>query len=105
MEKYTNTHKELSEIIDSVKNIEGFPLGYEKDIIALSDPPNFTACPNLFIKEFIINNGKPYFEETDNYYCEPFAGDISEGKTDAAYMAHTYHTKVPYKAIIKYIEH
>ena len=30
---------------------------------------------------------------------------MSEGKTDAIYTAHTYHTKVPYKAIMRYILH
>jgi hypothetical protein len=26
--------------------IEGFPLGEDEDILALSDPPYYTACPN-----------------------------------------------------------
>ena len=30
---------------------------------------------------------------------------MSEGKTDPIYMAHTYHTKVPHKAIMQYILH
>ncbi len=32
-------------------------------------------------------------------------GDVSEGKNDPIYNAHSYHTKVPHKAIMKYIEH
>ena len=31
--------------------------------------------------------------------------DVSEGKNDPIYNAHSYHTKVPYKAIIPFIEH
>ncbi|NLM29095.1 MAG: DNA methylase, partial [Methanomicrobiales archaeon] len=37
--------------------------------------------------------------------CEPFAADVSEGKNDPIYNAHSYHTKVPHKAIMRYILH
>lgn len=97
--------KLTKEDIDKVRNIEGFPIGTDEDIIALSDAPYYTACPNPFIEEFIKENGTPYDEATDNYHREPFAADVSEGKNDPIYMAHTYHTKVPYKAIMKYIKH
>src|SRR5690606_29153051 len=62
-------------------------------------------CPNPFIKDFIKANGSEYIESADNYSREPYVADVSEGKTDPIYMAHTYHTKVPYKAIMNYIEH
>lgn len=91
--------------IDKVRNIEGFPIGTDEDIIALSDAPYYTACPNPFIEEFIRENGTPYDEATDDYHKEPFAADVSEGKTDPIYMAHSYHTKVPHKAIMQYILH
>lgn len=91
--------------IDTVRHIEGFPNGRDEDIIALADAPYYTACPNPFIEEFIAENGTPYNETTDDYHREPFASDVSEGKTDAIYTAHTYHTKVPYKAIMRYILH
>lgn len=91
--------------IDSVRHIEGFPKGKDEDIIALSDAPYYTACPNPFVAEFIAEHGTPYNEEQDTYHREPFAADVSEGKGDAIYNAHTYHTKVPYKAIMRYILH
>lgn len=97
--------KLTKEDIDKVRDIEGFPIAKDEDIIALSDAPYYTACPNPFIKEFIEENGTPYHEETDDYHCEPFAADVSEGKTDPIYMAHTYHTKVPFKAIMRYVLH
>ena len=97
--------KLTKEDIDKVRNIEGFPIGTDEDIIALSDAPYYTACPNPFIEEFIKENGTPYDEATDDYHREPFAADVSEGKNDPIYMAHTYHTKVPYKAIMRYILH
>lgn len=89
--------------IDKVRHIEGFPIGSDEDIIALSDAPHYTACPNPFIEEFIRENGTPYDEATDDYHREPFAADVSEGKHDPMYMAHSYHTKVPYRAIMRYI--
>lgn len=91
--------------IDKVRNIEGFPIAKDEDIIALSDPPYYTACPNPFIEDFIRENGKPYDEATDDYHREPFAADVSEGKNDPIYNAHSYHTKVPHKAIMRYILH
>lgn len=97
--------KLTKEDIDKVRHIEGFPIGTDEDIIALSDAPYYTACPNPFIEGFVRENGTPYDEATDDYHCEPFAADVSEGKNDPIYMAHSYHTKVPHKAIMRYILH
>ncbi|MDA8227471.1 MAG: DNA methyltransferase [Desulfitobacterium hafniense] len=97
--------KLTKEQIDKVRNIEGFPIAKDEDIIALSEPPYYTACPNPFIEDFIKEHGKPYDEATDTYHREPFAADVSEGKSDPIYNAHSYHTKVPYKAIMRYILH
>jgi hypothetical protein len=97
--------KLTKEDIDRVRDIEGFPIAKDEDIIALSRPPYYTACPNPFIEDFIREHGTPYNEDTDDYHREPFSADISEGKNDPIYMAHTYHTKVPYKAIVRYILH
>lgn len=97
--------KLTKEDIDKVRNIEGFPIGTDEDIIALSDAPFYTACPNPFIEDFIKEYGTPYDETTDDYHREPFAADVSEGKHDPMYMAHSYHTKVPYRAIMHYILH
>ncbi len=86
------------------RKIEGFPIGADEDILALSDPPYYTACPNPFIADFIKHYGKPYDPKVP-YSREPFAADVSEGKNDPIYNAHTYHTKVPHKAIMRYILH
>lgn len=93
------------EDIDKIRGREGFPLATDEAIIASSDAPYYTMCPNPFIYDFVRANGTPYDEASDTYRCEPFATDISEGKSDPIYMAHSYHTKVPYKAIKKYIMH
>jgi DNA modification methylase len=86
------------------RKIEGFPIGSDEDILALSDPPYYTACPNPWIGNFIKHYGKPY-DPNEPYSREPFAADVSEGKSDPIYNAHTYHTKVPHKAIMRYILH
>jgi DNA modification methylase len=87
------------------RNIPGFPIGTDEDILALSDPPYYTACPNPFLVQFVMANGKPFIPDTDNYHREPFAADVSEGKNDPIYNAHSYHTKVPHKAIMRYVLH
>lgn len=97
--------KMTKEDIDKVRDIEGFPDAKDEDIIALSNPPYYTACPNPFISDFIENIGSKFDENTDNYHREPFSADVSEGKNDPFYMAHGYHTKVPHKAIMRYILH
>jgi len=86
------------------KNIEGFPIGEDEDILALSDPPYYTACPNPFIEDFIKLYGKS-FDLNDSYHREPFTADVTEGKNHPIYNAHSYHTKVPHKAIMRYILH
>lgn len=84
------------------RKTDGFPLGDDEDILAMSDPPYFTACPNPFL--FDVFKARP--ESDDQAYTkEPFAADVSEGKHDPVYKAHTYHTKVPPKAILRYLEH
>jgi DNA modification methylase len=91
--------------LEKVRHIEGFPLGTDEDICALSDPPYYTAYPNPHLADFIAQHGTPYDEVTDNYHREPFIGDVSEGKSDRIYRVHSYHTKVPHQAIQEFIEH
>jgi DNA modification methylase len=100
--------EELRKKLPELKQIEGFPIAENEDIIALSDPPYYTACPNPWINDFIDNceseKIKKYNQNIDaEYKREPFATDVSEGKNDPIYNAHSYHTKVPYKAIMRYI--
>ena len=81
-----------------------FPIGDDEDILRLSDPPYYTACPNPFLAEFVKCHGQPYYAKVP-YHREPFAVDVSEGKTDRLYRAHGYHTKVPHRAIVPCILH
>ena len=87
------------------RKIEGFPIGTDEAILELSDPPYYTACPNPWLNDFAEYwQSQKEFKE-DNYHREPFAANITEGRNDSIYNSHSYHTKVPYKAIIKYILH
>lgn len=83
---------------------EGFPQGTDEAILAMSDPPYYTACPNPWLAEFVEHYGKPY-DPQQTYSREPLAIDVSVGKTDAIYRAHSYHTKVPHLAIVPSILH
>jgi hypothetical protein len=87
------------------RKIEGFPIGTDEAILALSDPPYYTACPNPFLDEWLAEHATLYDAAADSYHREPFAADVSEGKNDPIYNAHSYHTKVPHKAIMRYILH
>jgi 16S rRNA G966 N2-methylase RsmD len=83
---------------------EGFPKGTDEAILAMSDPPYYTACPNPWLAEFVTHYGRPY-DPAEKYAREPMAIDVSEGKTDPLYKAHSYHTKVPHLAIVPSILH
>lgn len=121
------------------RKIEGFPIGTDEDILNLSDPPYYTACPNPWIADFIAEweadkkrtedkglrtesntsslsphssklspdstQSSSLSPQHSSYHREPFAADVSEGKNDPIYTAHSYHTKVPHKAIMRYILH
>lgn len=86
------------------RKIKGFPIGEDEDILALSDPPYYTACPNPWLTDFVMFYGTAY-NPKKHYHREPFAADVNEGKNHPIYNAHSYHTKVPHRAILRYILH
>ena len=103
---------ELRRRLPELRQIEGFPIGSDDDIIRLSDPPYYTACPNPWLNDFIREweDEKVELEregKRDKRFrvSEPYASDVSEGKNNPVYTAHTYHTKVPHPAIMRYILH
>ncbi|SEN03923.1 DNA methylase [Mucilaginibacter gossypiicola] len=93
--------------LPELKKIEGFPIGDDEDIIRLSDPPYYTACPNPWVNDFIAEWEKEKktikSRIADFKVDEPYASDVSEGKSNPIYTAHTYHTKVPHPAIMRYL--
>lgn len=95
----------LREHLPDLRQMPGFPIGTDENILALSDPPYYTACPNPFIPEIVAEWESLRLEAKEPYHREPYAADVSEGKNDPIYNAHSYHTKVPHKAIMRYILH
>ena len=103
---------ELRRRLPELRQVEGFPLGDDDDIVRLSDPPYYTACPNPWLGDFIAQweEEKKQLEaegkrKGDAEVMEPYASDVSEGKNNPIYNAHSYHTKVPHPAIMRYILH
>ena len=45
--------KKLKDLLPSLRMIEGFPEGSDEDILTLSDPPYYTACPNPWAKDLL----------------------------------------------------
>ncbi len=104
--------EELRKKLPELRHIEGFPIGSDDDIINLSDPPYYTACPNPWLNDFI----QQWEEEKKQLEAEgkrqpnvvvnkPYAYGIKVGKNSSIYNAHTYHTKVPHEVIMRYILH
>ena len=102
--------EELRKKLPELRKIEGFPIGEDKTILTISDPPYYTACPNPWINDFIDEWEQEKSKKYGRFFPEdynrmPFATDVSEGKNNTVYNAHSYHTKVPHKAIMRYILH
>jgi DNA modification methylase len=95
---------ELARRIPELRSIPGFPYGSDEDILAMSLPPYYTACPNPFIgdwlKETAPDGGEPQYQDPG-----PYAADVSVSKTHPIYKAHSFPTKVPHEAIVRYILH
>jgi 16S rRNA G966 N2-methylase RsmD len=82
------------------RRIAGFPDADAAAILALSDPPSYTACPNPFLADFLAATS-PGAAPTG----EPFAADVRIARHDPYSLAHSYHTKVSPLAVVQYIEH
>lgn len=108
-ERRTYFREQLRQKLPELKQMEGFPIGEDEDIIALSDPPYYTACPNPWLNDFIAEweaEKANIAGRKDDFEVEgPYASDVSEGKNNPIYNAHSYHTKVPHPAIMRYILH
>lgn len=83
----------------------GFPNAADKDILRLSDPPYYTACPNPFMLGAAKECIRVRADEGVEGQVVPFASDVTEGKGEHFYNVHTYHTKVPYRAIARFLLH
>ncbi len=87
------------------RSIPGFPLGDDESILALSDPPYYTACPNPFLEDVVKSLQATIKEMPVPFPTDPFCSDVSAGKSDPAYNVHAYPTKVPPDAIAPLVSH
>lgn len=84
------------------RNTDGFPSATVDEIVTLSDPPYYTACPNPFIGEFVeANKTTSDLPKTSL----PHVGDLEADARHPVFSFHPYHTKVPPEVIKKLIEH
>src|SRR4051812_38902898 len=55
------------------RKVEGFPVGSVDDILELSDPPYYTACPNPFIEDFLRQHRDRARPDDPKHDLGPFA--------------------------------
>ena len=95
--------EELRRRLPEMRRLPGCPQGTDEDILAMSYPPYYTACPNPFITDWLAGLDRPSDDDSED--PGPFAADVVEGKGNAFYKAHSYPTKVPHPAIMRFILH
>ena len=90
--------EELRCRLPELRKIEGFPIGEDDDIINLSDPPYYTACPNPWLNGISVT-------KTKKVVNAPFNSDLSSDERHPVYSFHPYHTKVPPRIIEELIKY
>ena len=95
--------EELRRRLPELRKLPGFPVGSDEDIIAMSYPPYYTACPNPFIAEWLESLERR--DDAGHPDPGPFNADVSVGKGNPFYKAHAYPTKVPHPAIMRFLLH
>lgn len=104
--------EELRKKLPELRQIEGFPIGEDDDIINLSDPPYYTACPNPWLNDFVAEWEKEKVElerqgkrSAEFEVNEPYSEPMHSKKNHPIYNAHSYHTKVPHDVVMRYLLH
>jgi DNA methylase len=97
--------KRVAEQLPEARSQPGAPLGSDDDVLAMSLPPYATAFPNPDLADWLKatepdgHADRPYIDPG------PFTTDISEGKSNLFYKAHSFSTKVPHPAIMRFLLH
>jgi 16S rRNA G966 N2-methylase RsmD len=97
-----SARKDLAGRLDDLRERPGFPLGDDDAIVALSLPPYHTACPNPYVTEWLAEASS---DDADREDPGPYVTDVTVGKGNAFYKAHSYPTKVPHPAIMRFLLH
>jgi hypothetical protein len=74
------------------RKIEGFPIGEDEDILSLSDPPYYTACPNPWLADFVAEweSQKKPKPPGWTYHRKPFAADVHWSLHNPRYLLFSY---------------
>lgn len=101
----TAHRQRLSGELARLRGQPGAPLGDDADVVAMSLPPYYTACPNPDLSAWLDETKPDGYDDRDYVDPGPFTTDISEGKSNPFYKAHSYPTKVPHPAIMRFLLH
>lgn len=94
----TSSRRELASLIPGLRAVPGFPDATDDAVARMSLPRAYTACPNPWGNDLIDDN-------VTAREMGPYATDITAGKGHAVYKAHSYPTKVPHEAIMRFLLH
>jgi len=97
--------RQLAEELPELRKLPGAPTGSDADILAMSLPPYYTACPNPDLADWLESTKPDGYDERGYADPGPFTTDVSEGKSNPFYKAHSYPTKVPHPAIMRFLLH
>jgi hypothetical protein len=97
--------RRLAETLPEMRALPSAPLGTDADILAMSLPPYYTACPNPNLADWLAATTPEGHDDGKYVDPGPFTTDISEGKSNPFYKAHSYPTKVPHPAIMRFLLH
>lgn len=86
------------------RRIEGFPKGSDEAILALSDPPYYTACPNPFVSDYIAHVRRNSANKQE-YKRLPYPAALEDSRNNPFVNAHSYATKVPHEAVMRLLLH
>lgn len=101
----SDSREELAQRLTELRGQPGFPNASDEAVLKTSLPPAYTACPNPFIEQWI--EASTSSDDPDRHYEDPgpFTSDVSVGKGNLFYKAHSFPTKVPHPAIMRFILH
>ncbi len=97
--------RELARRLPELRSVSGFPKAEDGAILRISLPPAYTPCPNPFLRDWLKASEPEGYGEEPYIDPGPFASDVSVGKGHAIYKAHSFPTKVPHEAIMRFILH
>jgi hypothetical protein len=86
------------------RKIEGFPIGEDEDILALSDPPYYTACPNPFVEAYLKHTQTKRHADVQ-YHRNPYPAALTDSRNNRFVNAHSYATKVPHESVMRLFLH